>query len=875
MQQDRNAAPWLLSFLKAGGLATLFLLPCTLAATLSSEQSVSTPLSDPDTYDPAVKQLLDTTYLGHANNLPDPGEPAEVLQKYLEQNAHGYQDHLTTQEQKLDDGLVAWQDLVQRYPDSRHAFVALAKHYKAKAIASGDLAYTRQAADAYIRATEIGLENGRIRYTRELSELLGVLGDRKGLDEIFERILALPSDIDHDHYYLALVDYADGLARFSDDRAWGYFEQAMDLHPENNLEAINRYAKSLLDRGQPQKAFAVLETRLTSAQRVRSVLPAQLRKQAMEQIGLDTTSADAEIALTSQRLKGAWAAALPGDSTGEPSDTVTTVTAALEKTDAETAVMAASVHDPRVSTIFAVRTNNNKIAEDAIFIPNGAMNNRWPNMKPQTATALKIATIKWPDGRAVLFRIGTDNAVYYRYYNGSSWLSWQALASGSAIDISAVVWPNGQADVFGVDGDQCNVYVSHSTNGQSWGAWTWWGSCGDQIAVAVMPDGTAWAMLRTLYLFNQYVAVKRYFNGSTWDNFWVYFPDPQLSVTDIDLLAYAPPVCCAKLTLWAVGSDNSSVYYRNWTGSTWSAWTLWTTGYKRVSSFSTSDGGAYLLLLGINNNNLYTERFTGTAWAGITPQGMTTWLAAAGINIDDETGNAYEHTEATDDCRVQPYTNGPVCDNFGNCFWTQGVNLAEVIYNEAQGETPGAQDTVGWTVRNRAFQGLSCDIYPGGVNWHTSCSPQPCQPCSTLPCNQGSPDFCTNNNTRWYCCAIHGGQTLWGTSGYQFNDEHVDINTLSSSGVIWEAVYVGNGWVGDVSTYWCPPGVIGCSFACSRPWSTSGSNYNDPSPNGPMEFQNVVYMPAASSCKQAPTVNTCQGAANNFVCCNASPNNYF
>jgi len=150
MQQNQGTAKWLSSFLKAGGLMTLFLLPFTLAATPPSEQSVATPSPDPNTYDPAVKELLDTTYLGHGNNLPDPGEPAEVLQKYLEQNAHGYQDLLTTQGKKLDAGLVTWKNLVRRYPNSRHAQVALAKHYQAKAAASGDAVYTRQAADAYI-----------------------------------------------------------------------------------------------------------------------------------------------------------------------------------------------------------------------------------------------------------------------------------------------------------------------------------------------------------------------------------------------------------------------------------------------------------------------------------------------------------------------------------------------------------------------------------------------------------------------------------------------------------------------------------------------------------------------------------------------------
>ncbi len=90
---------------------------------------------------------------------------------------------------------------------------------------------------------------------------------------------------------------------------------------------------------------------------------------------------------------------------------------------------------------------------------------------------------------------------------------------------------------------------------------------------------------------------------------------------------------------------------------------------------------------------------------------------------------------------------------------------------------------------------VPCDAYPGG---NTVCA---------TPCNQV--EFCDPpSNTQRYCCAMHGGQTQVGTSGYQFNDEHIDINTLSSSGVIWEAFYVGNGWVGDPSKSWCPPGVV-------------------------------------------------------------------
>lgn len=172
MKWSRKIAVWLLLVVIAGGLTKIFLPPLRLVATTSTAQTLPVPSPDPTAYDPDVQTLLETTYLGHAANLPDPGEPALVLQKYLEQNAHGYLEQLSRQEQQLDSEIADWETLVQQYPQSRHALVALAKHYSLKGTLSRDTAYKRQAADAYVHAADIGLQYGRIHYTRELSELL-------------------------------------------------------------------------------------------------------------------------------------------------------------------------------------------------------------------------------------------------------------------------------------------------------------------------------------------------------------------------------------------------------------------------------------------------------------------------------------------------------------------------------------------------------------------------------------------------------------------------------------------------------------------------------------------------------------------------------
>lgn len=95
---------------------------------------------------------------------------------------------------------------------------------------------------------------------------------------------------------------------------------------------------------------------------------------------------------------------------------------------------------------------------------------------------------------------------------------------------------------------------------------------------------------------------------------------------------------------------------------------------------------------------------------------------------------------------------------------------------------------------------------------------------------------------------------------------------LVSSGTIYAAWYVLDGFVPDMSTGWIPPGVSGCnslngSAACgpvgipvntyglpaapasAGPWCQYGSNFFAPSPNGPMEFRSCAYTPTASSCK--------------------------
>ena len=477
-----------------------------------------------------TQYLLDNSYLGHAAEMPGPDEPVEVLQRYLDQGRHGAERPNPARE------IAIWRKLAQRHPESRYAQFGLARAYRLRYENSRSTQDLQRAINAYAKASEIALSQGRIRYTRELSAAIAQAAgsgdsltqtDRVAqLDRVFGPIIEAGPGLGAKEFYLALVDYGDGLAALADDRAWEHFERAIDLRPQNNTEAVNRYARRLLERGRTREALDLLEGRLDRAERVRRVLPAYLRKEALTRLGLDTSSADEEIEEIDGRLRQGTGAVT-----------------------AETARLMAGI-------------------------------------------------------------------------------------------------------------------------------------------------------------------------------------------------------------------------------------------------FSSAP-----------------EEFV--------------------------------HNVATDDCRSTTYAGRTVCTSYGTCYSTYIVNLAEILWNEARGESWGQSDLVGWTVRNRALQRVSCDAYPGGTT-STTCR-------STLPCSSADPGFC--DLSRAYCCSEHGGTTAVGTTHYQFNDAHVAMIDLENSATITAAYEMVNGRIPDPSTNYVPPGITGCPPLGCAAACTTGANQTSPSPRGPMEYRAYDYCAAAPSCK--------------------------
>jgi hypothetical protein len=885
MKWSHRIAIGLLMAVIISGLNGIFFPPLRLSATMSTDQTPVLSSALPS-YDPEVQELIETTYLGHVAEMPDPGEPAVVLKKYLEQNAHGYDQQIVRDEPRLNSEVAAWRNLVQQYPQSRHALAALAKHLRMKGIYTRDDALKQEAAETYLRAMDVGLQHGHVRYTRQLSELLVEVRDKKRLQQGFQRLLAQSQD--PDETYVALVDYANGLAKLNDGQAWNYFEQAIALRPEDNEAAVNFYTEQLLDQGQAQQATQVLERFTTLEQRRKSSFQSLLHRRAADHAGIHSSTIETESASALKRLM-----AKPVGGYGTVSLLNSSSVDALddkESADTDLATMTATASTDDSSAMFAWQPNGT-IWEGTLFSTDSLLGEWLAFPSPPSGGVKKLVTVRLPysgpTNRAGLFAIGTDNIVYYRYLNGSLWKKWQSLGV-SAVDLTAVVWPNNQIDVFRVDTDRCNVYVSHSTDGKTWGPWNWWGACGDQIAVAVLPDSTAWAMLRTHFPapYNIDVVVNRYFNGTSWANQWSLFPGALYGVNNIALQAHPTPLLGSiRMTFYTVDANNTTVYVRVSNGPAWSDQVFWTSGFKQVSSFDTMDGGFYLLYTGTSDSQLYTQRFAGGTWTGVTPQDFT-WTGGIGAHYVDPTQTTdppHYHTDPTDDCRAPNQTTCfPDPGNPGGCFFDYTLNLAEILYNEAYFEKWGARAMVGWTIRDRAFEALnggtasgatcqpgtsSClfgDSYVGAEGGAATTACRGAVPCDDLY-------YCDVNKR--YCCVMHGGTTNIEKGTSQFDNTHVPFNTLYTSGFAYQAVDIINGWIPDPSTGFIPPGVKNCQSTTNCDSGLlllcySGKNLTAPDKSGPMEFLGYDY---CAKIKAAPLAAVKWYAGD--ICGNTDSNN--
>jgi hypothetical protein len=159
--------------------------------------------------------------------------------------------------------------------------------------------------------------------------------------------------------------------------------------------------------------------------------------------------------------------------------------------------------------------------------------------------------VAWGPNRLDIFALGQDSALWHRWWNGSSWGGWESLGGALFSEVSAVSWGPNRLDVFAVGGD--NAVWHRWWDGANWGGWE---SLGGSLFSSVGAVARRPNHLDLFAIGGDNAVWRRWWNGSTWGG-WESLGGSVFSPVT--------PVAWAgnRLDIFAVGGD--SALWHRWT----------------------------------------------------------------------------------------------------------------------------------------------------------------------------------------------------------------------------------------------------------------------------------------------------------------------
>jgi hypothetical protein len=67
--------------------------------------------------------------------------------------------------------------------------------------------------------------------------------------------------------------------------------------------------------------------------------------------------------------------------------------------------------------------------------------------------------VSWAPNRLDIFGLGTDNAVWHRWWDGAHWGGWESLGGSLFSPVSAVSWSGDRLDLFAMGGDSALCHL--------------------------------------------------------------------------------------------------------------------------------------------------------------------------------------------------------------------------------------------------------------------------------------------------------------------------------------------------------------------------------------------------------------------------------
>ncbi len=167
--------------------------------------------------------------------------------------------------------------------------------------------------------------------------------------------------------------------------------------------------------------------------------------------------------------------------------------------------------------------------------------------------------VAWGPNRLDVFVVGTDSALWHRWWDGSNWGGWQSLGGILTSPPVAVAWGPNRLDVFALGTD--HALWHRWWDGSNWGGWQSLGGILTSPPVAV-----AWGpnRLDVFALGTDHALWHRWWDGSNWGG-W----------QSLGGVLESPPSAVAwgpnRLDVFAVGTDHA-LWHRWWDGSNWGGW---------------------------------------------------------------------------------------------------------------------------------------------------------------------------------------------------------------------------------------------------------------------------------------------------------------
>lgn len=185
------------------------------------------------------------------------------------------------------------------------------------------------------------------------------------------------------------------------------------------------------------------------------------------------------------------------------------------------------------------------------------------------------SAVSWGPNRIDVFARGSDNALWHRWWDGTKWWGWESLGGTLTSGPDASSWGANRLDIFGRGGD--NGLWHKYWDGTKWSGWEALGG-----TMTSDPGAVSWGG-------NRVDVFARGTDNALWHRWWDASIGGGWHGWDrLGGLLYSGPDASSctsgHLDVFAVGSDYG-LYQLGWSGSNWTAW-------QRLGGYWSADPGA-------------------------------------------------------------------------------------------------------------------------------------------------------------------------------------------------------------------------------------------------------------------------------------------